>query len=183
MQRAQRDRVPAERRPFVDWLKARIGGRTYGQVAAFMGTDASTVHRWATGQNVPSRAGVQLLADYFKVPFEDVVALLPHPLDERPRRRHPEEDALADDIAERVVAKLRSEPGPQELADFARRMERLEEQMAEHGLAPDARASLRQAAYAAAFGDRLPVPPSAAETAPDPPGLVSNGARGRPAAG
>jgi transcriptional regulator with XRE-family HTH domain len=142
MQRTQRDRVPAERRRFVEWLSARIAGRTYGQIAAYMGTDASSVQRWATGHNVPSRTGILKIAAYFRVPPEEVAALLPSPLDAPPRKRYPEEEALAEDIAERVADRV------------VARWAELERQMDELGLDAPTRASIRDALRPRGRGER-----------------------------
>lgn len=61
---------------FGRWLQERLGVRTYGQLAEYVGVSTSTVSRWVNGQSMPERRNVHRLAAYLKVEPAEIEAML-----------------------------------------------------------------------------------------------------------
>lgn len=104
---------------FAAWLSGRIGDRSNGQVAKYVGVSPSTVHYWRTGQSLPGRRNVLKLARYLEVEPAEIEALLPSEAPESglaPSR-------LAREIAAEVVALQHKDErlGPQ-LEELRRQM-------------------------------------------------------------
>lgn len=62
---------------FGAWLQERIGTRSRGQVAAYVGVSASTVSRWITGESGVHYRNRRRLAEYLGVALEEIVSRLP----------------------------------------------------------------------------------------------------------
>jgi transcriptional regulator with XRE-family HTH domain len=91
------------RRDFSVWLAARLGERTQGQLAEYVGVSSSTVSRWMNAKALPERHNIRKLAAYLKVEPAEIEALLPTETE----RFEPDSGALSpgtiDTLAEQVA--------------------------------------------------------------------------------
>jgi transcriptional regulator with XRE-family HTH domain len=62
---------------FGAWLRSKLGKRSYGQVAEYVGVSTSTVSRWITGASGPEYRNRLRLAEYLGVELDELEALLP----------------------------------------------------------------------------------------------------------
>jgi len=57
---------------FGAWLRGRIGPRSYGHLATYVGVATSTVSRWITGESAPEYRNRLKLAEYLDASIEEV---------------------------------------------------------------------------------------------------------------
>ena len=62
---------------FGAWLRGRIGARSYGHLATYVGVSTSTVSRWVTGESAPEYRNRLKLAEYLDASIEEIDEFFP----------------------------------------------------------------------------------------------------------
>lgn len=66
---------------FGAWLRGRIGPRSYGHLATYVGVAPSTISRWVTGESAPEYRNRLKLAQYLDASIEEIDEFFAEPPD------------------------------------------------------------------------------------------------------